>query len=78
MSRMVEILLHEFSSTYFVLYFQEPLGNLNLINVIIDLFIAGSETTSTTLNFAMLYMILNPDVQNKVRSLIPLQYHSIF
>ncbi len=32
-----------------------------------DFFIAGSETTSTTLNWAVLYMILNPDVQEKVQ-----------
>jgi len=32
----------------------------------VDLFIAGSETTSNTLEFAILYMILNPKVQAKV------------
>ncbi len=42
-------------------------GQSNMVNVIIDLFIAGSETTSTTLHWAMLYMILNPDIQRKVQ-----------
>ena len=42
-------------------------GKLNLQNIIFDLFIAGSETTSTTLNWGMLYMVLNPDIQSKVR-----------
>ena len=42
-------------------------GRLNLVNVLIDFFIAGSETTSTTLNWAMLFMIQYPDIQDKVR-----------
>jgi cytochrome P450 family 2 subfamily U polypeptide 1 len=29
--------------------------------------VAGSETTSNTLEYSILLMILNPDVQNKVR-----------
>jgi cytochrome P450 len=33
----------------------------------LDLFAAGSETTSSTLEFALLYMILNPKVQEKVQ-----------
>ncbi len=43
-------------------------GQVNLVNVIIDLFIAGSETTSTTLSWGMLYMLLNPDIQKKVQN----------
>eukprot|EP00058_Branchiostoma_floridae_P018391 XP_002603880.1 hypothetical protein BRAFLDRAFT_276924 [Branchiostoma floridae] len=35
--------------------------------VLFDLFIAGAETTSTTLYWAFLYMILNPDIQAKVQ-----------
>ena len=42
-------------------------GELNLMNVLFDLFLAGADTTSITLDWAMLYMILNPDVQAKVR-----------
>jgi len=33
-----------------------------------DLFLAGSETTSNTMEFAILYMILNPDVQKRVQA----------
>ncbi len=47
--------------------FSGPGGETNLVSVLIDLFIAGSETTSTTLSWAMLYMILNPEIQKKVQ-----------
>ena len=43
-------------------------GELNLVNVLLDFFIGGSDTSSTTLNWAMLYMIQNPEVQTKVRN----------
>jgi len=42
-------------------------GQLNLKNTLFDLFLAGSDTTATTLNWSMLYMILHPEVQDKVR-----------
>ena len=42
-------------------------GELNLRNVLLDLFAAGSDTTANSLNWAMLYMILNPEIQEKVR-----------
>ena len=42
-------------------------GELNLMNVLFDLFFAGADTTAITLDWAMLFMILNPDVQTKVR-----------
>ena len=42
-------------------------GELNLANVLYDLFMAGSDTTAATLNWAMLFMIHNPDIQSKVR-----------
>ena len=32
-----------------------------------DLFLAGSETTSTTLNWAVLYMVRYPEIQAKVQ-----------
>jgi cytochrome P450 len=47
--------------------FHGDVGELNLLNVLLDLFIAGSDTTSITLNWAMLYMILNQDIQKNVR-----------
>ncbi|XP_034359477.1 cytochrome P450 2J4-like [Arvicanthis niloticus] len=40
----------------------------NLICSTLDLFIAGTETTSTTLRWALLYMTLNPEVQEKVHT----------
>ncbi|XP_044839485.1 cytochrome P450 2D14-like isoform X2 [Mauremys mutica] len=38
----------------------------NLRMVTVDLFTAGTETTSTTLRWALLYMLLHPDIQCKV------------
>ncbi|KAM9184054.1 cytochrome P450 2C25-like [Mergus octosetaceus] len=39
----------------------------NLIQSIFDLFLAGTETTATTLCWALLYMVVYPDVQEKVQ-----------
>uniref|UniRef100_A0A8B9EEP6 Cytochrome P450 2J6-like n=1 Tax=Anser cygnoides TaxID=8845 RepID=A0A8B9EEP6_ANSCY len=39
----------------------------NLIQAIFDLFLAGTETTATTLRWALLYMVVYPDVQEKVQ-----------
>ncbi|MCQ7614287.1 cytochrome P450, partial [Salmonella enterica] len=40
----------------------------NLICTTLDLFLAGAETTSTTLRWALLYMALYPEVQEKVHA----------
>ncbi|XP_049992354.1 cytochrome P450 2J4 [Alexandromys fortis] len=40
----------------------------NLITSTLDLFFAGTETTSTTLRWALLFMTLYPDVQEKVQA----------
>ncbi|XP_078603921.1 cytochrome P450 2J1-like [Branchiostoma floridae x Branchiostoma japonicum] len=37
-----------------------------LQEVLIDLFMAGTETTGSTIRWALLYMILNPEIQEKV------------
>ena len=42
--------------------FYGDFGVENLVNVMMDLFTAGSETTSTTLTWSMLYMIRYPKV----------------
>ena len=38
-----------------------------LKTILLDLFIAGSETTSTTLTWAALYMVRYPEIQEKVQ-----------
>merc|ERR1711936_153637 len=43
------------------------MGEDQLIGIIFDLFLAGAETTSTTLKWAVLLMTLNPEVQEKCR-----------
>ncbi|NXF75975.1 CP2DH protein, partial [Sclerurus mexicanus] len=40
----------------------------NLRVVTADLFAAGSETTTTTLRWALLYMLLHPEIQSKVQA----------
>ena len=44
------------------------LGQDNLKVTLFDLFTAGSETTSTTLTWAALYMVRYPEVQAKVQA----------
>ncbi|XP_072014455.1 cytochrome P450 2J3-like [Amphiura filiformis] len=46
---------------------QTYLSDVELRAVIQDFFVAGTETTSTTLRFALLYMIKFPDVQKRVQ-----------
>ncbi|XP_068098769.1 cytochrome P450 2D6-like isoform X2 [Hyperolius riggenbachi] len=43
------------------------LNDSNLLFTTYDLFAAGSETTSTTLRWALLFMLLYPDIQSKVQ-----------
>lgn len=38
---------------------------VNLIQTVSDLFVAGTETTATTLLWALLYMVIYPDIQGK-------------
>ena len=65
---LIEAFLYKIQNTSDV---NDPLyantGELNLMNVLFDLFFAGADTTAITLDWAMLYMVLNPDIQTKVR-----------
>ena len=45
----------------------EALTFEDLVVVMGDMFIAGTETTSTTLKWILLYLCLHPDIQNKCR-----------
>ena len=40
---------------------------MNLKNVFLDLLVAGSDTSSCSLKFAMLFMIKYPEVQERMR-----------
>ena len=42
-------------------------GREYFVNTLLDLFIAGSETTSTTLTWAMLFMVREPAIQARVQ-----------
>jgi cytochrome P450 len=48
--------------------FHKDTGHISLLFSVLDLFIAGAETTSTTLMWAFLYMAKYPDVQVKVQA----------
>ncbi|XP_053842776.1 cytochrome P450 2J4-like isoform X3 [Vidua macroura] len=39
----------------------------NMVQSVFDLFLGGSETTATTLRWALLYMLVYPDIQDKVQ-----------
>ena len=39
----------------------------NLFHAVADLFVAGTETTATTLKWALLYMMMHEDIQSKVQ-----------
>lgn len=47
--------------------FYKDEGDLNMLLVLVDLFLAGAETTSSTMQWAMLYMILWPEIQTRVQ-----------
>ena len=47
--------------------FYGDFGKENLKNVLFDLFLGGSETTSTTLTWAALYMVRYPAIQEKIQ-----------
>ncbi|NXL72799.1 CP2J2 protein, partial [Leptocoma aspasia] len=61
---------------YFIDYYLDEIDKVNadstynernLIQIVGDLFIAGTETTTTTLLWGLLYMVMHPDIQEKVQ-----------
>lgn len=42
-------------------------GHWNFVNSMFDLWLGGSETTSTSLMFSILYMVLNPRWQKRLQ-----------
>ena len=46
------------------MYFSEE----QLLAICLDMFIAGSETTSKSLGFCFLYLVRNPEVQKKAQN----------
>lgn len=47
--------------------FKPDITDDQLISLCLDLMMAGSETTSNTLSYCVIYMILYPEVQKKVQ-----------
>lgn len=47
------------------LSFIENVAEANVYKVIVDLFLAGGETTGTSLDWSLLYMITYPEIQSK-------------
>ena len=48
--------------------FYKETGIRNLVNTMFDLFMAGAETTSTTLMWAILYLVREQEIQSKVHA----------
>ena len=46
--------------------FYKERGHFNLVNDFIDLFIAGMETTSTSLLWTFFYLLHHPDIKTKI------------
>ncbi|XP_066287492.1 cytochrome P450 2J4-like [Branchiostoma lanceolatum] len=47
---------------------RENFADKELQEVLVDLFMAGTETTATATRWALLYMMVNPEIQEKVSS----------
>ncbi len=59
--------MHEKSSQEGNSSFKGSDGRLNLLNLIMDMFLAGGETTGITMTWLVLYMIIHPEAQLKVQ-----------
>jgi cytochrome P450 len=62
-----KVLIEIHSSTDPQSSFYGEQGQICLVTTLLDLFIAGSETTSTTLTWAVLYMAREQNIQAKVQ-----------
>ena len=65
---MMDLYLNQIKSTHDLdsSFYQER-GNFAMINGFIDLFIAGMETTSSSLLWTFLYMLHHPDIKNQIQ-----------
>ncbi|CAG9763050.1 unnamed protein product [Ceutorhynchus assimilis] len=59
---LIDAFLHSMS-----INIDESFTDDQLVSLCLDLFMAGAETTSNSLGFSMLYMVLYPDIQSKVQ-----------
>ncbi|CAG7821422.1 unnamed protein product [Allacma fusca] len=48
--------------------FQHVLTEENLISILYDLFLGGSQTTSATMSFALLWLAMYPEIQERIRN----------
>ncbi|XP_061493729.1 cytochrome P450 2J2-like [Rhineura floridana] len=46
---------------------ESTFDEVNLVHVVYDLFMAGTDTVASTLRWALLFMVVHPDVQEKVQ-----------
>merc|ERR1712127_847844 len=67
-SDMIDMVLREIKQTTDPLSsFYGQTGKSNLAATLYDLFLAGGETSATTLSWALVYMVRNPEIQAKVQ-----------
>ena len=57
---------HMMDRVYIFTYIVISEGNAPIVSI--QLYVAGSETTSTALRWALLYMCLNPDMQQRAQA----------
>jgi len=63
----IDVFLNEMKKKSSSSAFQGTEADKNLVSVVVDLFMAGSDTTSTTLDFAFVYLASFPETQEKLQ-----------
>ena len=58
--------------------FNETLGKFTIINSLLDLFLAGMETTSSSIVMSVLHLLHHPDVQEKVHEELDQVHTDVF